>query len=288
MSQSTHSGRAGKRRGALALGAALLLLLLSTSASVPEPASTPTSVLAVATPPPTTPTPAPTPAIQPHDFSQPAPLAEAVDNSYFSDAVFIGDSRTEGFYLYSGIKGSHFLYHQGLTIYDMGKKAVIRRGEEKITVLEALAQEQYAKVYVMLGVNELGYRDDEKFARTYSDFLQSVRQLQPEAMLYVQALVPRNTAVAQAHNQPSYVNNDRIATYNALIAQVAQQAGAVLVSVDQALVDPDTGEPPADYTADGVHFKRKGYQAWFDCLTTHTVDPEAYWAGQPEREESTL
>ena len=272
---------------------ALLLLLFSTSAAAPGPELVPGPKAAApppTTPPPDTtpPLPAVTPALQPYDFSQPAPLAEAVDDDYFSDAVFIGDSRTEGFYLYSGIKGSHFLCHQGLTIYDMGKKAVIRRGEDKLTVLEALAQEQYGKVYIMLGVNELGYPDDEKFAQTYADFLRSVRQLQPEALLYVQALVPINTAIAQAHNQPGYVNNDRIATYNTLIAQVAQEAGAVLVSVDQALVDPDTGEPPAECTADGVHFKRKGYQDWFAYLKTHTVDPEAYWAGQPKGEESTL
>ena len=38
-----------------------------------------------------------------YDFSQPCPESPAVDNSYFEDAAFIGDSRTDGFLLYSGI-----------------------------------------------------------------------------------------------------------------------------------------------------------------------------------------
>ena len=31
-----------------------------------------------------------------YDFTQPAPETEAVDNSYFEDAAFVGDSRTDG------------------------------------------------------------------------------------------------------------------------------------------------------------------------------------------------
>ncbi|NLF34881.1 MAG: hypothetical protein GX585_02830, partial [Clostridiales bacterium] len=57
-----------------------------------------------APPPPTstpepTPTPAPDPTpspFVPYDFCRPAPESEEVENSWFSDAVFIGDSRTDG------------------------------------------------------------------------------------------------------------------------------------------------------------------------------------------------
>ena len=34
-----------------------------------------------------------------YDFSQPAPESPAVDNTYFEDAAFVGDSRTDGFLL---------------------------------------------------------------------------------------------------------------------------------------------------------------------------------------------
>ena len=37
----------------------------------------------------------PAPAAPLYDFSQPAPEGEAVDNSYFADAAFVGDSRTD-------------------------------------------------------------------------------------------------------------------------------------------------------------------------------------------------
>ena len=42
------------------------------------------------------------------------PESEPVtDDSYFSDAVFLGDSRTEGFHLYSGLEEGRCLYSVG-------------------------------------------------------------------------------------------------------------------------------------------------------------------------------
>ena len=60
-----------------------------------------------------TPTPTPTPAF---DFTQPAPKTDPVDMDYFSDALFIGDSRTHGLELYSGVKGATFYVYTGLSI----------------------------------------------------------------------------------------------------------------------------------------------------------------------------
>ena len=34
-----------------------------------------------------------------YDFSQPVPEREPVENNYFQDAAFVGDSRTDGFLL---------------------------------------------------------------------------------------------------------------------------------------------------------------------------------------------
>ena len=52
-----------------------------------------------------------------YDFSQPAPEREAVDNRYFDDAAFVGDSRTDGFLIYSGIGTGKNLTSHGLTTY---------------------------------------------------------------------------------------------------------------------------------------------------------------------------
>ena len=70
-----------------------------------------------------------------YDFSQPAPEREAVDNSYFDDAAFVGDSRTDGFMIYSGIGTGKNLTSNGLSIFKLGEKKALTIDGEKYTQL---------------------------------------------------------------------------------------------------------------------------------------------------------
>ena len=269
--------------------AALILLLLmaialsgALSAERPIPSPTPPPATETATPPPSptpTPTPTPSPAAAPYDFTQIAPEGVDMGQAYCADAVFIGDSRTDGLKLYGGIEVADFIEHTGITIFDVGTKKVIRIDGEKYTVLEALAMKQYGKVYLMLGVNELGYHNDAGFAQAYADLVDQIRALQPNAILYIQNLVAIHPEKAKANNQPSYVTNEHIAVYNDLITKLAAEKKAVLVDVNAALVGED-GVLPREGTTDGVHFTKDYCVKWYTYLRTHTVEAERYWAGQ--------
>lgn len=231
----------------------------------PSPAPTATPI---ATP---QPTPEPTPLPEP-DWSQAVAESEAVEQAqWFSDAVFIGDSRTDGFHLYSGITtDADFLDHTGLSVYDiMEGKKVIRRGETKYPILELLAEKQYGKVYVALGVNELGYFDPNGFAATYGQLIDAIRACQENAAIYVQAIIPVNSADCKAHEQRYYVTNEAIVSYNEALSTMAEDKQVYLLNVGEALVD-ETGELSAELSADGVHLKRAGYERWLTYLTTHT------------------
>lgn len=227
---------------------------------------------AAPTPTPTpTPEPTPTPAPEP-DWSQPVPESEAADQeAWFADAVFIGDSRTEGFRLFSGVTPeADFLVHTGMSVYDVVEnKGVIRRGDQKVSVLDALAEKQYGKVYIALGVNELGYRAPENFAETYGALVDAIREQQADATVYVQSIIPVNTEKCKANDQLYYVTNENIAAYNETLAAMAEEKQVRLVNVAEALTDED-GEAIHDLSADGVHFKKDGYIRWLDYLTTHT------------------
>ncbi|MBM6887674.1 GDSL-type esterase/lipase family protein, partial [Pseudoflavonifractor phocaeensis] len=219
----------------------------------------------------------PTPA--PFDFTQPAPATEAVEMDYFSDALFIGDSRTDGLRLYSGITGADFYCYKGLTIFEMESKQVIELDGSKYTVVEALERgKQYKKIYISLGINELGYYNDDAFHNTFASFLEKVRELQPDAVIYLENLVPVNPDKCKANKQAYYVNNDRVAAYNAIFPQLAQEEHVVLLDVATALSD-ENGILPADATVDGVHFTKAWYQKWLAYLMEHTVDAEVYQAG---------
>ena len=259
--------------------------------SPPEASGPVTGETAAAVLPEPTPTPTPVPAF---DFTQPAPETAAVEDDWFSDAVFIGDSRTDGLRLYSGIRGADFLAYKSLMIFhvvgndQVDQRAVPLNGVgDKKTVLEWLDEKQYAKVYLMFGVNELGYGNDSAFTDAFSRTVDEIRDRQPEAVLYIQSLVPIEPEKAHATNPASWLNNDNVARYNELLRQVCADKGVVYVDVASALVN-DAGNLPPEGTTDGIHFTRSWYEKWYAYLKTHTVDPAEYAAGQPVAETEEM
>ncbi len=241
----------------------------------PTPEATPTP----------TPTPEPTPTPVPAlDFTQPVPESEEVEMEYFEDALFIGDSRTDGLRLYSGIQGADFYCYKGLTIFEVDERKIVELNGNSYSVVEALEKgPQYAKIYISLGVNELGYYNDDAYHQAFSEFLDTVKALQPDAIIYLENLVPVNPQKCAEYKQPSYVNNDRVAAYNAIYPQLATEHQVALLDVASALSD-ENGILPADATADGVHFTKAWYQKWLAYLMNHTVSQEEYEAGQTAAE----
>ena len=242
-----------------------------------EPA--PTTAATPAPSPVSTPTPTPTAVPEPsakaeeYDYAAPAPVSDPVEMDYFADAVFIGDSRTDGLQLYSGISGTTFLCYKGITIYDVmdRDKKVISVGGQNYSMLDALAMGTYEKVYISLGINELGYFNSAGFAQEYGEFIDEIRSLQPGAVIYAQSLVPVNPDKCKASGQPYWLTNDAIADYNTALKQMCEEKQVVYLNISEALVDAN-GVLPAEATVDGLHFTRDWYKKWLEYLMTHTVD----------------
>jgi hypothetical protein len=220
----------------------------------------------------------------PYDFTQPVPASPAAEDDYFADAAFVGDSRTAGFLLYSGVPGGDGLTHTGLSIFDVQKgEKCIRVNGTDYTLPDALNLKQYGKIYLCLGVNELGYQNDDGFYRAFCDLVDRIRADQPQAVLYLQTLIPLNEEVIAQTGGKAYLTNEHLRVYNQLIAQVAAEKQVPLVDVYAAFAD-ETGSLPADASNDGVHLKTAGCVQWLDYLRTHTVDYDTLY---PSSEEVT-
>lgn len=204
-----------------------------------------------------------------YDYSQPVPQAEPVEDDYFADAAFLGDSRVDGFRLYSGLTKADFVVKPGMSVFKVHDDLLVYKGEE-MTALEALGRKEYGKVYVSLGVNELGMRDDQGYYDCYARLIDDIRAQQPQAIVYIQLLVPVNAKKCAEKQVAYYVTNEQIATYNSFLCQLAQDKQVFLVDPAQVLVD-ETGQPPYDTVTDGVHFTRARYGLWLDYLKCHTV-----------------
>lgn len=215
-----------------------------------------------------------------YDFSQPVPESAAVDLSYFADAAFVGDSRSEGFYLY-GVKRGKNLSYSGLSVFTFAKNKAFTIGGVSYTGLEALALKEYAKVYLGFGVNELGYINTNVFYQAYCDTIDAVRACQPNAVVYAQTIIPVNEAAVTAAGGKQHLNNERVRLYNDLIRQAALEKHVPLVDLYSALaVD---GSLPADASQDGIHLNRNYYKKQLDYVQCHTIAFDAlYTTPEPE------
>ncbi len=213
------------------------------------------------------------PAAPAYDFSQPAPERDPVDLDYFDDAAFVGDSRTDGFLIYSGIGRGENLTSNGLSIFKLEEKKALTIGGQKYTLLEALALKQYGKVYLSLGVNELGYYNDQGFYDSYCKAIDDIRAIQPNAVIYIQGLIPVNEQVIAATTGRTYLTNEHLRVYNDLMKQAAQEKQVVFLDLYSAFVD-ENGSLPADASDDGVHLKGPWCKQWLTYLQSHTVDYE--------------
>lgn len=206
-----------------------------------------------------------------YDFSQPVPENEPVENDYFRDAAFVGDSRTDGFLIYSGIGCGENLTSNGLSIFKLAEKKVLKREGVSYTLLEALALKEYGKVYLSLGVNELGIYDDEGFFRAYCDAIDAIRACQPNAVIYIQGLIPLNEDVIKARNGAGYLRNDHLLIYNDLMKRAAQEKQVAFLDLNPEFCD-ENGQLPEDASGDGVHLRGTYCKQWLEYLKTHTVE----------------
>ena len=212
------------------------------------------------------------PKAPPYDFSQPVPEREPVENSYFDDAAFVGDSRTDGFMLYSGIGTGRNLTSNGLSIFKLAEKKALKIGGKKYTLLEALALEEYGKVYLSLGVNELGVYNDEGFYTSYCAAIDAIRAVQPKAVIYIQGLIPLNEKQIEEYNGNKYnLTNEHLRIYNDLMRRVAEEKQVVYLDLYTEFAD-ENGSLPEGVSRDGVHLVKDACRQWLDYLKTHTVE----------------
>lgn len=173
-------------------------------------------------------------------------------------------------YEYAGLEGTATFYAStGLTVYKLFDSEIVEvPGErKKITVEEALQQNSFAKIYLMIGINEMGRGTVDSFIEKYQEVVAHLQELQPEAIIYLQAIMKVTT---ERSEQGDYINNEGIVARNERIAQMADNQKLFYLDVNPSICD-DTGGMVPEYTFDGVHLKAKYIDIWKDFLMNHAI-----------------
>ncbi len=180
-----------------------------------------------------------------------------VGDEFFADAAFLGNSLIDGFRLFSGLDTCDYYCATSMTV----------AGADDL--IAQMSQEQYGKIYILLGINEIGY-DVDYFIDLYQDMLDTIRENESDADIYIMSLTPVS---AYKSSTSDVFTMDRVREYNDALRSLADENECWYVDLCDALAGDD-GYLPSEVTTDGVHFTASEYKVWLDYLKTHYAPPE--------------
>lgn len=193
-----------------------------------------------------------------------------VDDSYFSDALFIGNSRTVGLSLYGSMPSDTTFYATvGMNIYDLLNSTAQVPPEEgpEQSFESLLSSRQFGKIYIMLGINDLATGTSESFAEYYKGIIDHIHAVQPNAIIFIQSII---NISAERDAQGDAIQNSNINEKNALLSQLANNDYIYYLNVNEVLIDSN-GFLNADYTSDGIHLGGGSLSLWEDYLYSHAI-----------------
>ncbi len=212
-------------------------------------------------------TPAPETTAASEETTAPESAADSgTQTQDFSHTLFIGDSRTEGLKEYGGISEAEFFANSGLSTFNVfSVEETLKDGSRK-TLDQVLSERSYDKIYLMLGINELGY-SSSAVAEQYSAVLDRIQTLQPGAYVILEA----NLHVTKEKSDSSDVfTNGKINALNYEIYQLAVSRGCGYLDVN-GLFDDGQGNLDPAYSSDSTHVMGKYYAVWGQWLRTQAV-----------------
>ena len=190
-----------------------------------------------------------------------------VEKSYFNDALFIGDSRTVGISEYGELNNATFFANTGMSVYNVFEKSVSVPKVGKLKLEQLLKSKQFKKVYIMLGINELGY-DSKKTLENYKKLIEYIKNTQSNAIIYIQA----NLHVTGAKSsKDKVINNENINRFNKEISKLADNQKTFYIDINEKF-DDKNGNLNSEYTKDNVHIYAKYYKEWSNWLSQNTSE----------------
>ena len=178
-----------------------------------------------------------------------------------TDVLFIGDSRTVGLSEYGDLGNADVFANSGMSVFNLlDSKPKKGAGSDK-TLNQLLEGKNYKAVFLMLGINELGY-GNQNILKQYRTVVSYIKEKQPEAVLILEANL--HVTKTKSDRSPIY-NNENINVLNQGIKQIAAEENCPYIDVN-VIFDDESGNLNETYTTDGSHVLGKYYALWTEWI----------------------
>ncbi|MDR2360495.1 MAG: S-layer homology domain-containing protein [Oscillospiraceae bacterium] len=202
------------------------------------------------------------PLAQTSSDPSPAPDPSAAPTEPTSGkTAFIGNSLIHGLYLYGKDDEPDYYFSTGISVFKALSAEFSSSVGAAATLSDALPGENYSRVYLLFGINELG-SNTKRFRNAYSEIIAQVKQYCPGTEICVISVLP----VSKERNDSSSVfTNEHVNGFNAALRELCDENGFSYIDIYALLADED-GYLPANSTWDGIHLNSGVYVTWADFL----------------------
>lgn len=202
--------------------------------------------------------------------------AQTADASFFDDAVFIGDSVSVKLAAYqqetkcfgnatmcaaSSLSAANSLWQvsdASVHPYYNGRKTLVE---------DCVKLSGKKKVFIMLGMNDIGLYGQETSIRNYKELVARIKAKSPDVDIYIQSMTLMTSISERADKN---LNNTQIKAYNEKLKAMCNETGWHYLDIASATCDSTGSYLPIEYCSDpvymGLHFSTAGCEKWVEYL----------------------
>lgn len=201
--------------------------------------------------------------------TEPEPVFVQLEESWFDDALFIGDSRTVGMKNYYKLGKAQYFTNIGMNIYSVFAQMDKHPTYGHIFLEDLLQKETYGKIYIGIGLNESNY-EYEYIREGFEKLVNMIHQYQPDCKIILQSIMMCSEKTAKGN---WYFDQENLGNINAIIESFADGETVFYIDSNEWIVN-EKGYLPDDMTHDGIHLYGTGYEEW-----AHWIVEKSGWLG---------
>ena len=203
-----------------------------------------------------------------YNYWDEVPWSDEIENSYFDNVLFAGDSRMGCMYLWGTIPNAAVEYVTSLNLWLIDSMPLDNH-DDGMTMYDALSTTDKSSIYLLFGINEIrnseAYFDSWAYEQ-YQSILTMLRENNPDVDIYIMSTYhPRSISGLPEPALTEHLNyvNDRL-------RQLSADNYVYFLNLDNGMTDEE-GKVRDEYVGDGLHFGPTGTHALEDYIKTHVV-----------------
>ncbi len=195
------------------------------------------------------------------ETTEPETSVPPCTESNFDDALFIGDSRMDGWGRFARLGQADYFAATGMTVYRLFREEVSVPEYGQTDLRTLLEDRTYGQIYMMLGLNEAGYPLDS-LLEAYAGDVKEIQALQSQAKIYLIQVFGVSREMAES---TSYFRPERLRELNEGIAALCDGESVICLDPRGVYEDAD-GYLMEQYSDDGAHPNVECYRLLSDWL----------------------